>query len=74
MHVAADNTNGVQESELRTFEVDDPDFCISCGSILPLPEPGTDLVKCRLCKKPYDINGSKLDQIIVTKTIRLITV
>lgn len=36
------------------FEVNDLEFCTSCGTILPLPTV-SDYLTCRLCKKQIEI-------------------
>ena len=57
-----DVTNGdldmSQVSELKStrFEVNDLEFCPTCGTILPLPSYDDHLM-CRLCKKSICING-----------------
>ena len=39
------------------FEVNDLEFCSTCGTILPLPTLEDNLM-CRLCKKTINITGN----------------
>ena len=51
------NTNYSSASNIidDPFQVDDPEFCNTCGTILPL-FTGEDFLRCRLCKKSIPIN------------------
>ncbi len=51
--------NGYEENEQERFEVNDLEFCTTCGTILPLPSYDDHLM-CRLCKKTIKINGLNL--------------
>ena len=42
------------EQESTRFEVNDLEFCFTCGTILPLPSL-EDHLMCRLCKKTIKI-------------------
>ncbi len=41
------------------FEVNDLEFCSTCGTILPLPTFDDNLM-CKLCKKTIDITGQSV--------------
>lgn len=57
MHGMPDNNNEVSMSD--RFEVNDLEFCSTCGTILPLPSMNDNLM-CKLCKKSIDITGNYL--------------
>lgn len=50
-----DMLNGGSTASER-FEVNDLEFCSTCGTILPLPT-FDDHLMCRLCKKTIQISG-----------------
>ncbi len=44
-----------EEDENDCFQVNDLEFCTTCGTILPLLT-NQDYLTCRLCKKSIQIN------------------
>ncbi len=44
----------MQNELYSRFEVNDLEFCTTCGTILPLPTI-SDYLQCRLCKKQIEI-------------------
>ncbi|CAF0890120.1 unnamed protein product [Brachionus calyciflorus] len=53
--ISRNSSDCEMEQENVRFEVNDLEFCFTCGTILPLPSL-EDHLMCRLCKKTIKIN------------------
>ena len=54
-----DNSNDSNLNQLLNFQVNDLEFCTTCGTILPLLT-NENYLTCRLCKKTIQINRNNL--------------
>lgn len=52
-------------SSTHQFQVSDPNFCTSCGSVLPIPTLSSTKVVCKKCQHAVDIAGNIYDGIML---------
>lgn len=46
-----------QWEQVFASEIQDPNFCAKCGSLVALPEDAGDVVVCRVCKNVVQLAG-----------------